>query len=141
MSRSGYSEDCENIGLYRGAVDRALNGKRGQAFLREMLVALDAMPVKELEESVLVGERGEVCAMGSVCKARGIDTSDVDEYDRDAVGELLSVAPSLAAEIAYENDECAPYVYDTRGRARRETPAERWTRMRAWCASNIRSAT
>ncbi len=26
MSRSGYSEDCENLGLWRGAVERAIQG-------------------------------------------------------------------------------------------------------------------
>ena len=36
MSRSGYSDDCETMGLWRGAVERAIYGKRGQTFLREM---------------------------------------------------------------------------------------------------------
>jgi hypothetical protein len=33
---------------WRGAVASAIRGGRGQAFLREMLAAMDAMPVKRL---------------------------------------------------------------------------------------------
>ena len=33
MSRSQYSCDCEHLELYRASVDRALHGKRGQAFV------------------------------------------------------------------------------------------------------------
>ncbi len=36
MSRSGYQDDCEGLNLYRGTVRRAIRGKRGQAFLREL---------------------------------------------------------------------------------------------------------
>lgn len=52
MSRSGYSEDWDGENWtfirWRGAVKSALRGKRGQAFLREALAALDAMPEKRL---------------------------------------------------------------------------------------------
>jgi hypothetical protein len=46
MSRSGYDESCDdNWGLicWRGAVASALRGRRGQAFLRELVDALDAV--------------------------------------------------------------------------------------------------
>ena len=64
MSRSGYSDDCSGreLNLWRGAVESAIRGKRGQAFLREMLVALDAMPEKRLIAGELVTPTGEVCA-------------------------------------------------------------------------------
>lgn len=44
MSRSGYNDDCDGWALirWRGAVNSAINGKRGQAFLRELVAALDA---------------------------------------------------------------------------------------------------
>ena len=49
MSRSGYSYEFEEgWGLYRGAVASAKRGKRGQKFLRELLSALDDMPIKRL---------------------------------------------------------------------------------------------
>jgi len=51
LSRSGYSDDYDDermAALYRGAVASSMRGKRGQAFLREMIEALDAMPEKRL---------------------------------------------------------------------------------------------
>ena len=131
MSRSGYSDDCYGpaLNMWRGAVNRALNGRRGQAFLREMAEALDAMPVKELVADEVVRDSEHVCAMGAVCVARKLNVSELDINDRDAVGDLLGIAPAMAAEIAWENDEHGPW--------RGETPAERWTRMRAWVSENL----
>lgn len=53
MSRSGYSNDGENIAMWRGQVASAIRGKRGQAFLRELVEALDAMPEKRLTGTIL----------------------------------------------------------------------------------------
>ena len=144
MSRSGYSEDCENLGLWRGAVERAIRGKRGQAFLREMAAALDAMPRKELGADEVARDSEHVCAMGSVVLARRRDVTAVDVYDADDTANLLGIAGALAKEIAYENDECGQRI-ETEGPTRfpgglvwrRETLAERWTRMRAWVDSQI----
>lgn len=132
MSRSGYTEDCENLNLYRGTVARTIAGKRGQAFLRELADALDAMPVKELIPHELVAKDG-VCAIGSVAVARGLDVSKIDESEPDDVAAAFGIARSLAAEIAYENDERSPWP-TTKGP---ETPAQRWTRMRAWVDENL----
>lgn len=131
MSRSGYSDNCDGnyIYLYRGMVERTLNGKRSQTFLRELAAAMDAMPEKKLIKSELVSKQGEVCAIGVVCKARGIDVSNVDIYDPDAVGDLVNIARSIAAEIEYENDE---------GGDHNETPEQRWVRMRKWVSDNLR---
>ena len=85
MSRSGYSEDCENWDLvrWRGAVQSAIRGARGQKFLRELVAALDALPEKKLIAHELKDENGAVCALGSVAVARGLDVSGVDFEDRD----------------------------------------------------------
>lgn len=82
MSRSGYSEDgdCDFPELYRGRVARAIKGKRGQAFLRELAAAMDAMPEKRLIAGELV-EGGECCTMGVICKARGLDVEGVNPED------------------------------------------------------------
>lgn len=141
MSRSGYSDDAENLGLYRANVDRAIMGKRGQKLLCDMAAALDAMPVKELAEEVLVQDSEHVCALGAVAVARKLDVSDLDIHDGEAVAKAFRVAPCLAREVAYKNDECAPYRELPDGRySRVESPAERWARMRAWVAANIRPA-
>lgn len=132
MSRSGYHDDLDEWALirWRGAVDAAMRGKRGQAFLREMLAALDAMSEKRLIRSALVTETGEVCAMGAVCKARGLDVREVDESDPYEVAATVGLAQAMVREIAHENDDW----YETR-----ETPEHRWERMRAWAASQIRA--
>lgn len=134
MSRSGYSDDHDDQGrlnIYRANVDRALGGKRGQAFLREMAAALDALPVKELIANEIVHDSEHVCGLGAVALARGLDVSDIDVDDRSFVAATFGIAEAMAAEIAYENDEC--------GRGA-ETPAERWARMRAWVAAKITTA-
>lgn len=140
MSRSGYSDYCEDgrIHLYRGAVQSALHGRRGQAFLREMLAALDALPEKRLIQNMLV-EDGAVCALGSVGRARGCDmtafaSKDDDDYDDgmgDAMARLFGIARAMAAEIMFENDE---------GTWAEESPEQRFARMRRWVEANILKA-
>lgn len=82
MSRSGYTDDWDGENWdfirYRGAVKSAFRGARGQAFLKEMIATMDAMPIKrlvrnELEtfDRVSFSHWGlipceSVCAIGSV---------------------------------------------------------------------------
>lgn len=134
MSRSGYVEDFDDnlvYGRWRAQVSSAIRGKRGQAFLKELAAAMDAMPVKRLISGELITESGEVCAIGSICKARGLETKNVDIYDSEAVGNLVGIARQLAAEIEYMNDEFGPY---------KETAEDRWTRMREWVQEQIKES-
>lgn len=128
MSRSGYSDDCEYLELYRATVKRSIKGKRGQAFLSELAAALDAMPEKALIRNELINEHGEVCAIGAVCKARSMDVSRIHEDEPEDVARAVGIAQSMAAEIAFENDE---------SRGLNELPHERWQRMRKWVADNL----
>ena len=131
MSRSGYSDDCEDQWAFirwRGVVASAIRGKRGQALLRAMADALDAMPVKELVAHELECRDG-VCALGAVGRARGMDLSPLDPEDPDAVAAAFGIATPLAQEIVWINDE---------GSHRRELPSERWARVRAWVAKQIK---
>jgi hypothetical protein len=129
MSRSGYSDDLDwgSLNLYRANVARTIAGKKGQAFLKEMLAALDALPEKRLIHDELEAH-GEVCAIGAVGKARGIKMDGIDPEDREAVAELFHITPMLAAEIVYMNDEWG---------VGKETPEDCWTRMRKWVADQI----
>lgn len=43
MSRSGYSDDCENVAMWRGQVASAIRGKRGQTMLRDLVLAQEVM--------------------------------------------------------------------------------------------------
>lgn len=124
MSRSGYSDDCENLELYRQAVRRATTGYRGQHLLRRLRDALDAMPVKRLIADEIRNAYGEVCALGALDPTAPYD-------DAEDLARHFNVAHALAAEIVYMNDE-----YD-HWRNRNETPEQRWERMRAWVESQI----
>lgn len=131
MSRSGYHDDFDENGtlwLYRQAVANAIRGKRGQKLMRDLVTALDAMPVKRLIAGELE-ENGEVCALGSVGKLRNIPMENLDPTEPDDVARAFGIATSLAREIVYENDE------GTYGQ--RETPEERWTRIRQWAVEQL----
>src|SRR5262245_36905148 len=107
MSRSNYSDDCDNWQLikWRGAVNSAIKGKRGQAFLKELLAALDALPKKELIADELQTGRFEVCALGAVGLQRGLEMQGLDVEDYDVLSEKFGIAPALIREIEYINDE------------------------------------
>lgn len=108
MSRSGYDDGCDDqwaLIRWRGAVNAAINGKRGQQFLRDLAAAMDAMPDKRLIADELQAD-GAFCTLGVMGAARGLDMTNVDPYDRQQVSALMNVAEALAAEVMYENDEC-----------------------------------
>lgn len=134
MSRSGYTDECENLNLYRASVERAIRGKRGQALLRDLRHALDAMPTKALAYG-MIEKDGEVCALGAVGRLRGVTLPNVspDDYGEKngALGTMLDIAPSLAAEVQYINDE-ASYS--------RETPEQRFKRVSKWVDDNLLAA-
>ena len=131
MSRSGYVDDFdENWTLirWRGAVKSAIRGRRGQKLLRDMLAALDDLPEKELVADRLEAS-GAVCALGALGRARGMDMSYLDPDDSETVAAAFKIAPALAREIVWENDEGALYG---------ETPRGRYERMRRWVVSQIK---
>lgn len=136
MGRSGYSYDWDYDNYwgyirYRGAVKAAFRGKRGQAFLLEMLAALDALPEKKLVAHDLETEDGCVCALGAVGKRRGGDLNKLDPYDMETIAGRFGIADAMAKEIVYENDE---------GGAASEAPEARYARVRKWIESEIRDA-
>ncbi len=129
MSRSGYSDDCENINLYRGTVERSICGKRGQIFLKGLARALDEIPAKRLISGKLITDTGEVCTIGAYCKTQNILTKETDPHDSKAVGSLVNISWQMAAEIEFLNDDDFG-IYS-------ETPEQRWIRMREWVDENI----
>ncbi len=142
MSRCGYNEDGGDddlaLGRWRGQISSALRGKRGQRFLRDLVAALDAMPVKELVSGELETQEGAVCALGCLAKhqEKSVKVSqDWDESDWDKLGEAFNIAPQLAQEVMWIND-------DDNGRNyyRRVDPdnAKRWRDVREWATRNIR---
>jgi hypothetical protein len=135
VSRSGYSDGLEHWDLirWRGAVKAALRGKRGQAFLRELIETLDAMPEKKLAYGRLfppgpIDPDCTLCAMGEVAKRRGLNLRSVDIDEPEEVGDALGIARAMAAEIAYMNDEASIIP---------ETEERRWQRMHNWAKNNL----
>jgi hypothetical protein len=129
MSRAGYSDDLDQWDLirWRGQVASAIRGKRGQAFLRDLVAALDALPSKRLIAHELKAEDGEVCALGALGLVRNIDMERLDPDEPDDVAAAFGIAQQLAREVVYMNDEYGP-----------ETPEQKFTRMRDWVASLIK---
>jgi len=170
MSRSGYIDDNEDPlahGRWRQAVKRALEGKRGQALLRELVAALDAMEDKRLYPGSFATPEGEFCTLGVLGAKRGVkmdDLGDEEDCEPAQVGQRFGIAPAMAAEIMYLNDEYAvdvwkwvdvvicgpmpPYHFAPYGHKKHERsvrvpnenhPRERWERMRAWAVANLKT--
>ena len=142
MSRSGYHDDCSGSQeeqwatiRWRGAVKSAVRGKRGQAFIRRALKALDAMGTAELASHTFEAD-GKYCLLGAVAKHEGIDLTEINEdYDEewgdDGEGAEnlavdLNIAQAMAREIVWENDEC--YV---------GSDNRRFEYMRGWLIANL----
>lgn len=153
MSRSGYTDDGGDdqwaMTMWRGAVKKAMNGSRGQAFLREMLASMDSLPEPKLVAEELKYEDGSVCAIGTVGLTRGLDMEGIVPDDWDAVAAKFGIAPAMVREIVYENDEVGGYNHyetvtigegaraKTFRRPRDEKPVERFYRMRRWIKRHI----
>ena len=138
MSRSGYTDDQDNWQMikWRGQVASAIRGKRGQRLLIDLLAALDAMPDKVLIAGDLETTEGDVCALGALGKARGINMADIDPEDPPQLAAAFDIAEQLAQEIVYVNDEHFDFHYDS-GKRVEVTPEERWVGMRKWIVGKI----
>ena len=133
MSRSDYTDDLGSewtMICWRGAVKSAIRGRRGQAFLRELIDALDALPEKRLISDDLIRD-GEVCALGAVGVARGMEAemAALDPEDYDSVAAAFGLPNALAREIEWLNDEFH-YASDE----------ERFTKIRTWAIREITRA-
>lgn len=134
MSRSGYIEPCDSeeyakVNLWRGAVRRAALGKRGQKAIQDLADALDAMPEKRLVAGLFKTSEGAHCALGALASHRDEplerlagDNPDALDYCFDEIASVLDIAPSLAAEIMFLNDE-----------QDHSTDEDRWKYIRRWC--------
>lgn len=141
MSRSGYSDDCDDYwGLirYRGQVASAIRGKRGQSMLRELRDALDEMPVKALaglgweDDGLFDSESCMPCALGALMARGWSDAEQIAGDDHETIANRLDVAPCLVAEVEFMNDEAVYFG---------ETPEARWRRMREWVGKKINQET
>ena len=129
--RCGYTEDSGDslaLGRWRAQVESAIRGKRGQAFLRSLIAALDALPEKKLVRNALESPEGSVCALGALGKQRGVNLSEMDTYDYYTLGKTFNIAPQLAQETMYVNDEAWAFSI---------SDEERWQQVRGWATKRI----
>jgi hypothetical protein len=125
--------------LWHANLRRTMQGKRGQAFLRELLGALDALPQKRLIQGAMQ-QGGEVCALGAVGLKRSMEMNGVDCHDHDAIADAFGISSMLAQEIAYWNDQgmegCLLGLTDGGG-WKENTPEDRFAFVRAWVVARL----
>lgn len=167
MSRSGY-QDCDggdefdNLRAcgWQANVQRCISGRKGQAFMWELYLALEALPTRELITKALIDQSGGVCSLGSVAVFRGMTIpddwkatadSEPDDYEfAEAMGPLFGLKDMLAREVMYQNDDSGePRFVDDGSRVwnkpwqphreqRPENASERWHRVRDWVVSELK---
>ena len=164
MSRSDYTDAIEDpleYGRWRAAVKSAIQGKRGQVLLRDLVGALDAMEDKRLYADNFATADGEFCTFGVLGAKRGTKIDDLgdEEYcDADEVARRFDIAPAMAREVMFKNDSCTdtedwinveicgpvrPYWPDYGSHTKRvrmyndNHPHQRWQRMRAWAEGKL----
>ena len=152
MSRIDYGDPGDDpiTPLWPAIATRAIQGKPGQAVLKELMAALLSLPTKRL----IAGEwvlNGEVCALGALDIARTMHRTGacwdsarmvvecfIDEYSsfgQDAldtpedVQARLHITPTLAWEIMEKNDVAAMHL----------TPEQRYKKVLAWVSMQIKN--
>ena len=160
-------ESTRRWSLQRANTARQIKSKRGQAFLRELLAAMEALPEKRLIEGAIAKD-GCVCALGSLALQRRVAageerqavlaelaTHKVDPNKDDFNGVYIwdwairsLEAPGLIAwEIPAENDDDGEryvgHVADPErpgkmvAKYEEITPEERYRRIVAWVKAQI----
>jgi len=161
--RIGYSEDEDYPGqfeLWQANCRRSLQGKAGQAALRELEAALLALPEKRLIAHKMIDADGEVCAIGALAKHKGRDLLaepnlyEDGEFEGDGemeeIGMELGMPRLVAWKVVCRNDIEIDGHYETLpGPARwygdrpqayvPVTPEERYEQMLAWVRAQIKS--
>ena len=157
--------DYEEIGhtgtanLLDANLRRAIEGKKGQEFLKKLLAALDAMELKELHTDDFKNKNGGLCAIGCYANHFKIRVDDLYSDDAFSISKRLGISKTLAFKIIFQNDEnlvndemridfllVGPvrprfpewgshhqvrYVPDP------DAPRKRWEAMRQWVSDNI----
>jgi hypothetical protein len=162
-------ESTRRWSLQRANTARQIKSKHGQAFLRELLAALESLPEKRLIEGAIAKD-GCVCTFGALALRRRVDggedreavlselaSHNVDPNDDDFDGVYIwdwavqaLAAPSLIAwEIPAENDDDGERYIGHVKEADSDrlvasyeeiTPEERYARMVSWIRAQLKEA-
>lgn len=138
MSRIEYY-DCDNPAalLWDCTLQRAVSGKRGQTFLKELEAALVTLPSKRLIANDLCDSLGDVCAVGALIQKRAfaagatleqfIEENKYGDSDPEVLKTRLGAAFTLVWSVVEANDESC---YEC-------TPEERYQKMLGWVRERI----
>ena len=170
--RIGYAEDEDypgQFGLWQGNCTRSIQGKAGQAALRELEAALLALPDKRLIAHKMVDREGDVCAIGALAKHKGrdvvaetrsqlaeigIDHFD-DEIDGDGEMEEIGMELGMPRLVAWKVVEMNDVIFDGMDLVTCEgpyrwpaekpkvwvpiSPEERYSRVLAWVQGQLKT--
>ena len=139
MSRIDYSDDEPYpgaFGLWRGNVNRSLQGKRGQSALRFLRESLLALPEQRLIANAIARD-GEVCAIGAVLVhqqpdplLRAYELAYLETIDEEE--DTTEYAPmDFPRLVAWAVVEASDYTFDYL------TPEQRYEKMLAWVEARL----
>lgn len=137
--RISYSEDEDfpgQFGLWQANCVRSIKGKAGQTVLRELELALLALPEKRLIADELQTVAGEVCAIGALVKYCGIEKTQSDPEEMEDVGVELGLPRLVAWKVVALNDVEIQGHYE-QGIYQPVTPEERYKRVLKWVQRQI----
>lgn len=133
--RISFSEDEDfpgQFGLWQANCQRSINGKVGQAILRELEQALLALPSKRLIADELENREGDVCVVGALVKYRGITELKNDPEEMEDVGVELGMPRMVAWKVVCLNDvELGSYGMFA------ATPEQRYEKVLRWVQKQI----
>jgi hypothetical protein len=140
MTRLHYYDDDSDPsqeGLAAGALRSAIRGKRGQRFIRDLVQALDALPLPELAAGALEDEEtGCCCAFGAVRRFRGADAVPLwfhpmeEDMNPDNLVEPFNVSKTLAWSVVQANED-GMIGND------KSTRRLRWKQVRDWAVRQL----
>jgi hypothetical protein len=140
MTRLHYYDDDSDPsqeGLAAGALRSAIRGERGQRFIRDLVQALDALPLPDLAAGALEDEEtGCPCAFGAVRRFRGADAVPLwfhpmeEDVTPDNLAKPFNVSKTLAWAVVQVNED-GMIGNDE------ETRRLRWKRVRDWAVRRL----
>lgn len=140
--RISYADDEDFPGqfnLWQGNCQRSIDGKNGQAALRELEAALLALPEKRLIHGELQDSEGGVCAIGALAKYRNVEVKS-DPEEMEEVGVELGMPRMVAWKVVALNDVGLESYYDTlTGKFKCFTPEQRYERVLKWVREQIKT--
>jgi len=117
---------------------RSLQGRKGQAALRELEAALLALPEKRLIAEHLEDANGDVCTIGALARFKGKITDEIKElgeYEMETVGERLGIPRMVAWKIVEITDIQLPGNFHHYNSP--VSPEYRYEKVLAWVQSQL----